>query len=661
MAIVKMNKITLVGLEGCKEQIIDTLMKMGTVEIVDVKPEKSEEELAKLVFKDGDEDVVARLEDEISRVKSAIDYLSKYDNRKKVLFEGKRHVDPERYSEIIHNRDSLWDVVEQIDKFDGRLSELRNEENRLVNMIATLRPWQALDIPLEISSTRSTVLLLGVVPSITDTNKLSDEIRQQAEESFFRVVSSDSDQKYLFIIYHKELEEVVGDILKQYGFTRSSFKELEGTPEDNIRWAENRIKEIKKERAENEKRIGNLAVEKQNLEVLHDYLTIIRDRKKAFSSLVRTEKAFMLEGWVPEEISGKVSKALELHSDCLVDIRKPGKDEEFPILLKNNSLVKPFEIITELYSLPNFKGIDPSMFLAPFFFIFFGMMVSDAGYGLLMAIATGIILYKFKPKGMAFKLIKLLFFGGISTFIWGALFGGWFGNIVEAVTSGKYSIPPIWFNPLDDPMKLLLWSFIFGGVHIFVGMGLNGYILIKEGKTRDAIFDVGFWYIFLIGLIILGLGSTKGEEGVLLANIGKYMAIAGAVLLILTQGRTQKSIIKKLTSGVLSLYNVTGFMSDVLSYSRLLALGLATGVIATVINTMGTLFGLNAGGIIILIIVFVIGTVFNILINALGAFVHASRLQYVEFFGKFYEGGGKDFQPLKINTKYIKITKQEAN
>jgi V/A-type H+-transporting ATPase subunit I len=659
MAIVKMNKITLVGLEGCKEQVIDTLMKMGTVEIADVKA--SEEELEKLVFKDGDEASVARLEDEISRVKSAIDYLSKYDTRKKRLFEGKRHVTPESYNEIISSKDLLWDVVEQIDKYDGRLTQLRNEENRLVNMIATLRPWQALDIPLEISSTKSTVLLLGVVPSITDTNKLSEEISRQAEECCFWVVSSDSDQKYLFIIYHKELEELVGGILKQYGFTRISFKELEGTPEENIRRAENRIKEINKERAENEKRIAGLAGEKQKLEVFHDYLTIIRDRKNAFGSLIRTEKAFMLEGWVPEEISENVIKALEIHGDCLVDIRKPEKDEEFPILLKNNSFVKPFEIITELYSLPDPKGIDPSMFLAPFFFIFFGMMVSDAGYGLLMAIATGIILYKLKPKGMAYKLIKLMFFGGISTLIWGALFGGWFGNIVEAVTSGKYTIPPIWFNPLDDPMKLLLWSFIFGGVHIFVGMGLNGYLLIKEGKTRDAIFDVGFWYIFLVGLIIFGLGSTKGKSGVLLANIGKYMAIAGAVLLILTQGRNQKSIIKKLTSGILSLYNVTGFMSDVLSYSRLLALGLATGVIAAVINTMGTLFGLNAGGIIVLIIVFTIGTIFNILINALGAFVHASRLQYVEFFGKFYEGGGKAFQPLKINTKYTKITKQEAS
>jgi len=249
-------------------------------------------------------------------------------------------------------------------------------------------------------------------------------------------------------------------------------------------------------------------------------------------------------------------------------------------------------------------------------------------------------------------IVEPIFFGGISTFIWGALFGGWFGNIVEAVTSGTYTIPPIWFNPMEDPMRLLIWSFIFGGIHIFVGMGLKAYMLIRDGKVFDAIFDIGSWYLVLLGLVMLAAGGVIGI-------IGKYMALAGAITLVLTQGRDQKNIVKRLFSGILSLYNVTGFLSDILSYSRLLALGLATGVIATVINTMGTLFGLDVGGIIIFIIVLIIGTVFNVLINALGAYVHASRLQYVEFFGKFYEGGGKAFEPFKIKTKYTNLNLED--
>jgi V/A-type H+-transporting ATPase subunit I len=246
---------------------------------------------------------------------------------------------------------------------------------------------------------------------------------------------------------------------------------------------------------------------------------------------------------------------------------------------------------------------------------------------------------------MANKLIRLIFYGGLSTFIWGALFGGWFANIASVLSSGKFEIPPIWFNPLDDPMRLLLWSFIFGAIQLYVGIGMKGYKMIKDGKPLDALFDVGFWYIFLTGIALLFVGGTIG-------TVGKYMALAGVILLVLTQGRSQKGIIKKLFSGILSLYDTVGFMSDVLSYSRLLALGLATGVVGSVINAMGSLLGFNVVGIIVLIIVFIVGHIFNIAINALGAFVHASRLQYVEFFGKFYEGGGKPYEPFKIETKY---------
>ncbi|HHW49560.1 MAG TPA: V-type ATP synthase subunit I, partial [Clostridiaceae bacterium] len=346
--------------------------------------------------------------------------------------------------------------------------------------------------------------------------------------------------------------------------------------------------------------------------------------------------------------SEKVKNHILKNWDAIVEIREPAKNEQYPILLKNNKFVKPFELVTELFSLPNSSEIDPNAFMAPFFFFFFGLMVGDAGYGLLMVIGTSIILRKFKFEGTIGKLIKLLFYCGISTFIWGALLGGWFGDVVSAVTGGAYAIKPIWFNPLEDPMKLLIWSFVFGVIHLFTGMGLNAYKQIREGKIIDAIFDTGFWYIFLIGLMLLLVGGT-------FASIGKYMAGIGAVLLVITQGRSEKNIFKKFTKGLLSLYNSVGFFSDVLSYSRLLALGLSTGVVASVINTIGTLFGFGPFGIIVFIVAFVIGSLFNMLINVLGAYVHSSRLQYVEFFGKFYEGGGKAFEPFKIKTKYTKL------
>jgi V/A-type H+-transporting ATPase subunit I len=655
MAIVKMNKITVIGFESQKENIIEKLMKLGVVEIADIEHDASDEEWSKLVARDGDETSVSRIEGDLARVRSSIEYISKFSGQKKGLFEPKHVIELDEYDEIIKNQDTIWSVVDQIEKYDSTLGALRAEENKLRNMIDSLTPWKSLDIPLNIVSTKNTSVLIGVVPAITDGEKLKQSIYEAAQECYVDVINSDKEQKYLLIIYHNAIEEEVLSQLKQFGFTKVTFKDLEGTVDYNIREAFARIDAIEKERQEVQKSIASLAGERRNLEILHDHLEILKDRKKILSRLVKTDKTFMLDGWVPAELSSKVESELTANSDYIVDIRQPDKDEEHPILIRNNSLVQPFEIITELYSLPSSKGIDPNPFMAPFYFLFFGMMVSDAGYGLVLAIATGIILWKFKLEGMAHKLVKMVFFGGISTFIWGALFGGWFGNIVDVITNGKFTIPPIWFNPLDDPMRLLLWSFIFGGIHILVGMGLNAYMMIKDGKTLDALFDVGSWYLVLLGLVMLAGGG-------LIATIGKYMAIVGALTLVLTQGRNEKNIVKRLMSGILSLYNITGYLSDILSYSRLLALGLATGVVATVINTMGSLFGLNnIGGIVTLAVVFVIGTVFNILINALGAYVHSSRLQYVEFFGKFYEGGGKGFEPFKINTKYINLNDRRQN
>lgn len=654
MAIVKMNKITLIGLEKHKEQIVEALMKLGVVEISAIKPKAPDEEWSRMVVHDGNEAAVSEVETGLVKVKSAVDYIAKYEGRKKGLFEPKRPVERKRYYEVVQNRQAVWNVVERIGKLDELLAALRAEENRLGSLIASLEPWKQLDIPVETASTKNAAIIMGTIPAAVDVEKLGQELGETVPESYLELVNSDRDQSYLFVAYYSRREEEVMGILKRSGFSRAAFKELTGTVGENLEKANRRIQSIEAERAEIEKDISAFSGEKENLEILHDHFVMKRDRKKVLNKLVKTDKTFMLEGWLPGEDSERVERELSGHHDCILDIRGPEKDEEHPILLKNHSLVQPFEIITELYSLPSSKGIDPNLFMAPFYFLFFGLMVSDAGYGLLMALATGFILKKYKPQGMAHKLIKLIFLGGISTFLWGVLFGGWFGDIVSAVTNRAYTIPPLWFNPLDDPMRLLVWSFIFGAIHIFVGMGLKAHLLIKDGKPLDALFDIGSWYILLPGLVMIAAGGLVG-------TIGKYMALVGAATLVLTQGRSHKNILKRIMTGILSLYTITGFLSDILSYSRLLALGLATGVIASVINTMGTLFGLNIGGIIILAIVLVVGTVFNVLINSLGAYVHASRLQYVEFFGKFYEGGGKGFEPFKMNTKFINLIDRRQN
>jgi V/A-type H+/Na+-transporting ATPase subunit I len=648
MAIVDMNRISIIGLQQDKDAIMENLMKMGVVDLVDLQKDDAAGKWSGFAEKDGDNEQAMLLETQIDKVRSAIQYLSRYRVEKKGLFALKRVLSPQLYSEIIHSSEELFRTVVQIGKYDEQLAALKLEENRLGNLISTLQPWKNLTLSLHEKGTRHTTILLGVIPSLTDAGQVKTELGERVAESCLEILGTDRDQSYLAVIYYSPYEEDVLQVLKKYAFSRVSFSDMTGTVQENIGKANEGIRHIAVQRQEIERNMEALTGEKGRLETLYDYLVIERDRKRALERMVKTSSTFFIEGWLPARNAAKVENRLTGQWTCMVDVKKPEKEEDFPILLENHPLVEPFELITQLYSLPSSKGIDPNLFMAPFYFLFFGMMVSDAGYGLVIAVATGIILWKFKLEGLISKLVKLLCLGGISTFIWGALFGGWFGNIVDAVTQNRVTIPPLWFNPLDDPMRLLIWSFIFGGVHLYVGLGLKAYMLIREGKVLDAVFDIGSWYVLLTGLVLLGLGGSTGP-------VGTYMSIGGAVLLVLTQGRNEKNVLKKLLSGVLSLYNVTGFLSDVLSYSRLLALGLATGVIANVVNTMGTLFGMNILGIIILVIVFIGGHGFNILINALGAYVHASRLQYVEFFGKFYESGGKAYKPFRMNTKYVDL------
>ena len=653
MAIVKMSKLSLIGLETDKEKLLDTLMNMGFVEITESSERLSSDEWKGLVVQDGNSEEVALLDDKINKIKWSIDYLSKFSSKKKGLFSSKRSVTTNEYNIMMQNTNKLSTVVEDILKYNDQLSNLKSEKNKNTNLILSLEPWKQLTIPLDETSTSTTSIMIGIIPQTSSSSKLKEDLLNEAPESYLDTLSDDGQQDYILVIYHNSCEENVLKVLKQYAFSKVTFKELGGTVKNNIDRAQKNIIRIDKEYEEVENRVSEFAKFKDDLEIFHDHLMVEKDRVKILDNLVKTNKSFYLEGWVPSDLSEKLKTKINGQAECILDIAEPDKDEEFPILLKNAKLVQPFEAVTEMYSLPSSRDVDPNFLMAPFYCFFFGMMVSDAGYGLIMALATGIILKKYKLEGTMSKMIRLLFFCGLSTFMWGALFGGWFGDIVSVISGGKVNIPPLWFNPLGDPMRLLIWSMIFGGIHLFTGMGIKAYMLVKSGKPWDAIFDIGSWYVLLIGIALLLVGGTPSQ-------IGKYMAISGAAMLILTQGRSNKNIIMRLLSGVLSLYNVTGYLSDVLSYSRLLALGLGTGVIASVINTLGTLFGFNVFGIIVLVIVFIGGHTFNIAINALGAYVHASRLQYVEFFGKFYEGGGKRFEPFKKNTKYITLNDKEA-
>ncbi len=659
MAIVKMNKISIVGLNTEKSLLIKDIMDLGVVEISSQDAKLTDPEWLTYVKKDGNENEVSNYDAKISKINEVLLSLEKYDHTKKPLFSTRKVITAGEFNDSISkNVDTEKNVVRILD-LNKSLNELISEENKIEAAVVSLKPWSGYDIPLELTETKYVSVITGIVPSIVEIEKLRTDLDQKTEKIHFNTVSSDKDQHYIFIICLTKEKEDVYEVLKQHGFNTASFKDLEGTAAENIVKNENKLKDISGKKEAIEKEITGLVPFKEEIQILYDYLIIERDRNKILSNMLKTEATFYIEGWIPEVSKEKVEQVLSKYQ-CWHVIDQPEKDEEFPVLINNNSLVQPFESITELYSLPSPSNMDPTPFMAPFYCIFFGLMLADVGYGLVMSILCFAVLRKFKLEGTIQKMMKLFFYCGLSTAFWGVLFGSWFGDAVSAavklIFNVDFTIKALWINPMEEPMTLLIFSFVFGIIHLFTGMALQAHMLVRDGKALDAVFDIGFWYGFIIGIALMIFGNSIIPGS---GQIGTWMTIIFAVGLILTQGRDKKGIIGKLIGGVMSLYNITSYLSDILSYSRLLALGLATGVVSSVLSILGSMGGRNIFGILLFFVVFAAGHTLNFAINALGAFVHAARLQYVEFFGKFYEGGGEPFNPLIKKTKYNKIIEEE--
>ncbi|MEA5094901.1 MAG: V-type ATP synthase subunit I [Sedimentibacter saalensis] len=659
MAIVKMKKISTIGLSSIKSSLIKELMDLGVVEISAQDSKLTDPEWISYVKKDGNEVEVLDCDAKISKINEVLNSLEKYDKSKKPMFFTRKSISSKDFENAISELSKTEENVAKVLDMNKSFNELSSEENKIETAILSLKPWASYEIPLELTETKYTSIFTGVVPNIVDVEKLKSDLREKTDRCIANLVGSDKDQHYFSIICLIKEKDDVYEILKQYGFNTVAFKDLKGTAAQNIVQYENNLKEISENKSEVEKNITDYVPYKEQIQLFYDYLVIERDKNKILGNLLNTDSTFYIEGWIPEVSKEQIENVLNKHQ-CWFEIYEPEEGEQTPIAMQNNSFTQPFEAITELYSLPSSSNIDPTPYMAPFYCLFFGLMLADVGYGLIMAAATYMVLKKFKLEGSIQKLMRVFFYCGISTAFWGVMFGSWFGDAIPAAArllfNSDFTVKPLWLNPMEQPMTLLIVSFVFGIIHLFTGMAVKAHILIRDGNPLDALFDIGFWYGLIIGLILLLFGNTVIPGS---GQIGKWMSIIFALGLVLTQGRAKKNIAGKLISGVLSLYNITSYLSDVLSYSRLLALGLATGVVSSVMSILGSMGGRNVFGILLFVVVMIIGHTFNFAINALGAFVHAARLQYVEFFGKFYEGGGEPFKPFTKKTKYNRIIKEE--
>ena len=671
MAVLQMQRISICALKRDRKAILEQLQSMGVMEMHQVAQdetgfEKMDTQSAKVSF-----------EKRVQLTENALDVLNQYAPEKKSMFaslEGNELIDKADWDEVAAKQEAVMDVADLLIADHKKIAEAQAEIVKLQTQIESLAPWMSLEVPMNYPGTKKTAMFLGTIAADMTLEMVYEKIAEdnpELEAFDISVISQDRDAVYLSVFCLKEQAAEVENALRTCGFSRPAMVSEE-IPAERKQKLEAQIEQIQAEIAGIKDDINAHAKDREELKIIGDYYRMRAEKYEVLGTLPQSKRTFIISGYAAKEVIPAVEKAIGEAYDCVIDVEELKEDEEPPVLLKNNGFSESVEGVLESYGLPHKGEIDPTTIMSFFYVFFFGMMLSDAAYGAIIAIVCLVVLKKFPrmSAGMR-KSMKMFMYCGLSTLVWGVLFGGYFGDVVDVVSStffGKeLTIKPLWFAPLNDPMKLLIYSMGFGLVHLFVGLGIKGYMLLKDGKVLDFFCDIVLWYIFLIGLIMMLLPSdifasiaqTKIVFPAALVTLSKALAIIGAVGLLLMSGRSSKNPALRLALGAYDIYNITGWLSDVLSYSRLLALGLATGVIASVVNQMGSMLGKSVFGVILFIVVFIVGHTMNLAINLLGAYVHTNRLQFVEFFGKFYEGGGKTFEPFRAETKYVDIKEEK--
>lgn len=627
MAIVEMRKMALLGLIKDRKALYKTAQALGCFQMRTADPESDQKPAAH---------ELQSIEEELGKLRFAIQKLNHYSREKQSTFAPKPEAALDDYEQALE-KGKYKQLIARLEQEERQAGELRGAQARLSASIEQLEPWLPLDLGAEqLHSTRDCHILLGSLPS-KELDTLKPKL--DAQPVALRVVSTKADTSYvLIVVYHSALQ-ALNDELKSRRYTQIPVWEGRGTALECQKTLRNELEALQKKSKDSEAQFQALALELPLLRLSYDALSAEKDRILAENLAFSSQKTFMLHAWLPkpleERIANKLKNDFPLTAIAFSD---PDEGEEAPVLLHNNAFASPFENVVTGFALPSPSGIDPTAMMAPFFACFFGMMVSDAGYGLVMALLIPLLLRISKPGPAGKKMMGILLIGGIATVFWGALYNTWFG----------FAPWPTLFDPINNSMPVMILCIGLGALHLFAGLMMGAYLNFKRKQYLAALFDQFSWCFLLVGLGLLALPAT--------AQLGQILAILGTALILLFAGRDKKNPIKRLISGLGKLYGITSWLSDLLSYMRLFGMGLATGVIGMVINQLvGMIFDAGLIGKLIGAVLFVGAHLFNAGINILGAYVHACRLQYIEFFGKFYEEGGKAFTPLQHNPRFVRI------
>ena len=642
MAILKMKKLRLIAVRSNKEELLRELIRHGCVEISELEGELHGTDIEALVHRESSD--VASLKSRHTTLTHAIDLLDHYAPKKGKLLSAKPELDDRVLLDDTGLAGALK-VAEGIESYDARIKRISAEESRQRGVIQSLQPWLDLDLPLGTEGTERCAVLLGTIPARTELGQVEAALEQIDAESELFCVHEEKKEHYVVFVCMREKLAEMQECLRGFGFSAASFTGVNGTAKESTIEARNTLRSLEREKVDCLQYIVDEAVRRDELKLAADRVSVQISLAEAGDKLYGTDSAVIMEGWYPEEREAELNEVFERFG-CAWEALVPEEDEypNVPVKLKNNKITNALNMVTNMYSLPAYGTVDPNPLMAPFFILFYGIMMADMGYGLLMILASIIITKKSRPKGTSGQMFGLMFSCGISTFIMGALTGGFFGDflpqlvgIINPDTTFK-SLPAL-FTPLDDTITILIGAMALGFVQIVTGMAISFVEKIKKGEIMDAIWEELTWWVVFAGIACMALGVTN-----IVLYVGLGMVVVGS-------GWSAKGF-GKVTAIFGSVYNhVTGYFGDILSYSRLMTLMLAGSVIASVFNTLGAI----PGNVVFFLLVSVAGNGLNFALNLLSCYVHDLRLQCLEYFGKFYKDGGKPFAPLAINTNYVDI------
>ena len=650
MAIVKMKGLRLLAMRSDREALLELLQGMGCVEIdePDQDPQTWQGLLSQLgsqTLSRPDGQALSQAREDLQAAQRALAVLKRHGDKGRGLLAPRPRLTRQQ---LFDGEEQGKQAVQQVLEADRQLAALEAQHSKLLTQRAALAPWLELNIPLDTASTQEMVVQFGTVTAGVELEHVQRAVEGASELAQLTQANVDRDVRYCLLVCHTSAQEEVLQALRDFGWFRMNLSGWTGTAKENDQRIARELEQNEQESAQAEQQLAQLTSLAEPIRQAADRASVRINREEGRSRLLDTEKTFLLEGWVPAENWPQLESQLKNYP-CAWELRDPTEEEypKVPVKLKNNWFTRPLSMVTEMYSLPAYNGLDPNPLMAPFFILLYGIMMADMGYGLLMMIASVVVLKKSRPRAGMHNFFALLGLCGVSTFIMGALTGGFFGDFISQLL--KLINPestfvwfwPTLFTPLEDTMMILVGAMALGFVQILVGMAISFVKKLRRGQVMDAIWEEVTWWVVFAGLALAILGVTN-----LVIILGGVMVVAGPIL-------TEKGF-GKITGIFGSLYNhVTGYFGDILSYSRLMALMLAGSVIAQVFNTLGAI----PGNVVIFIIISMLGNALNFALNLLGCYVHDLRLQCLEYFNKFYEDGGKPFRPMKLDTNYYDVVK----